>query len=92
MSAPAATADVNIHLRARPQDRELIDRAAEVVGTNRSQFMLLAALSEARNVLLDQTIVRVDPETHAQFVAALDAAPDSEGYRRLMNARPPWSA
>jgi len=91
MSAPTATADVNIHLRARPQDRELIDRAAEAVGANRSQFMLLAALNEARNVLLDQTVVRVDPDTYAQFVSALDAAPDSEGYRRLMSARPPWT-
>jgi len=90
MSGQTIIADVNIHLRARPQDRELIDRAAEVVGANRSQFMLLAALNEARNVLLDQTVVRVDPETYAQFVAALDAAPDSEGYRRLMNARLPW--
>ena len=91
MSGQAATADINIHLRARPQDRDLIDRAAEAVGANRSQFMLLAALSEARHVLLDQTVVRVDPDTYAQFVVALDAAPDSEGYRRLMNARAPWA-
>jgi len=39
-------AEVNIHLRARPQDRDLIDCAAGLVGANRSQFMLASALKE----------------------------------------------
>jgi CBS-domain-containing membrane protein len=39
-----ATAEANTHLRARTQDWDIIDRAAELVGANRSQFMLASAL------------------------------------------------
>ncbi|MGO9673309.1 MAG: DUF1778 domain-containing protein [Methylocella sp.] len=44
MNERATTAEVNIHLRARARDRNLIDQAAELVGANRSQFMLASAL------------------------------------------------
>jgi uncharacterized protein (DUF1778 family) len=37
MTEPTTTAEVNIHLRARAQDRAIIDQAAEMVGANRSQ-------------------------------------------------------
>jgi uncharacterized protein (DUF1778 family) len=36
MSNPATTSEVNIHLRARSNDRDLIDQAAALVGANRS--------------------------------------------------------
>ena len=39
MKSASAPAEVNIHLRARAQDKSLIDQAAELVGANRSQFM-----------------------------------------------------
>ena len=60
MKEQATTAEMNIHLRARAQDRELIDQAAELVGANRSQFMLASALKEAKNVLLDQSTLFAD--------------------------------
>jgi uncharacterized protein (DUF1778 family) len=55
MKAQPASAEVNIHLRARPQDRRIIDQAAELAGLNRSQFMLASALKEAKTLLLDQS-------------------------------------
>ena len=93
MGNPDAIADVNIHLRARPQDRDLIDRAAELTGANRSQFMLAAALSEAKNVLLDQTTIHVDSATFNEIMDILDAGPteaQKEGLKRLMSAKLPW--
>jgi uncharacterized protein (DUF1778 family) len=60
MAKASHSADVNIHLRARPQDRKLIDRAAELSGANRSQFMLASALKEAKSILLDQTTIDLD--------------------------------
>ena len=46
--AQNATRDVSINIRARNAQRDLIDRAAEAIGKNRSDFMLEAACSPVR--------------------------------------------
>ena len=87
------SAEVNIHLRARETDRELIDRAAELVGANRSQFMLASALKEAKNVLLDQTTLHADAETFRKIMDWMDAEPsvsEAVGMERLLQAKAPW--
>src|ERR1700733_12689378 len=73
MKQQSAIAEVNIHLRARAQDKDLIDQAAELVGSNRSQFMLASALKEAKNVLLDQTTIHVDAKTFQKIMDWMDA-------------------
>jgi uncharacterized protein (DUF1778 family) len=86
-------AETNIHLRARPQDRDLIDRAAELVGANRSQFMLASAIKEAKNVLLDQSTIHVDARTFQQVMDWLDTPPapsETKGMHRLRHAKTPW--
>jgi uncharacterized protein (DUF1778 family) len=74
MSQRPSIAEVNIHLRARAQDRTLIDQAAELVGANRSQFMMASALKEAKNVLLDQSTLHVDAKTFQKVMDWMDAA------------------
>ena len=94
MKTDQPIAEVNIHLRARAQDRMLIDRAAELLGANRSQFMLASALKEAKNVLLDQTTLYVDSKTFQKVLDWLDApAPPVEeaGMKRLLATKAPWS-
>jgi len=94
MKEQAATAEVNIHLRARAQDRELIDQAAELVGANRSQFMLASALKEARNVLLDQTSLFADAKAFQKVMDWMDAAAtptEVAGMKRLLHAKTPWA-
>ena len=60
MTARAApTAEVNIHLRARRQDKDIIDQAAGLVGANRSQFMLSSAIKEAKNTSKPITLLVV---------------------------------
>jgi len=89
-----ATADVNIHLRARPQDRILIDQAAGLVGANRSQFMLSSAIKEAKAVLLDQTSVSMNAPTSQKTLDWMDAPVSAEeiaGMKRLMAAKTNWS-
>ena len=88
-TADATTYAVN--LRMRGDARALIDCAAKARGKSRTEFMIDAALRSAEEALLDQTLVRVDAETYAQFVAILDQPPDSEGFKRLMNVRKPWA-
>ena len=82
---------VTINLRASEQKRELIDRAAEAVGKNRSEFMLDAACREATSVLLDQRLFLLDETRFKQFVAALDKRPsDHSRLRRLLSSKAPW--
>ncbi|MFL9823871.1 DUF1778 domain-containing protein [Rhodoplanes sp. SY1] len=94
MTSDPALAETNIHLRARVRDRELIDQAAELTGTNRSQFMLASALKEAKAVLLDQTTVMADAKAFRSILDWMDSPPSREqedGVNRLMAVRPPWS-
>jgi uncharacterized protein (DUF1778 family) len=85
--------DAAINLRALPEQRELIDRAARLLGQNRSDFMLEAACERARDVMLDQVFFTLDAGKFRQFTAMLDAppAPDA-GLERLMAVKAPWDA
>jgi len=83
--------DAAINLRARPEQRELIDQAAQLLGKNRSDFMLEAACDKARSVLLDQVFFSLDAEKFRQFNKLLDAPPASNpGLERLMAIRAQW--
>lgn len=81
-----------VNLRIRDDVRALIDRAAKSHGKSRSDFMIDAARRAAEEALLDQTLVRVDQETYAHFLAVLDQPPSGEGFERLMRASKPWQA
>ena len=50
--------DAAINLRALPAQRDLIDHAANLLGKNRSDFMLEAACDKAQSVVLDQVFFR----------------------------------
>lgn len=89
-SPPSVTRAVN--LRVREDVRDLIDMAARVSGKTRSDFMIEAARQAAENALLDQTFIRVDAETYAQFMSILDQPPSGAGYERLMRAPRPWQS
>lgn len=80
-----------INLRALPQQRDLIDHAASLLGKNRSDFMLEAACERAQAVLLDQVFFKLDAERFRQFAALLDAPPSpNEGLKKLMAVKAPW--
>ena len=83
--------DVTINLRANRRQRALIDRAAESLGKNRSDFMLEAACREADAVLLDRRFFLLDEKTYRRFVTALDRPPsDNLRLRRLLTTKAPW--
>jgi uncharacterized protein (DUF1778 family) len=89
----AQTAEVNIHLRTRETDRQIIDQAAELVGANRSQFMLTSALKEAKRILLDQTTILADAQTFQKVMDWMDAEAtpdDASGMKRILDAGSPW--
>ncbi len=83
--------DAAINLRARPEQRELIDQAAQLLGKNRSDFMLEAACDKAQSVLLDQVFFKLDAEKFRRFTELLDAPPErNAGLERLLATKVPW--
>jgi uncharacterized protein (DUF1778 family) len=80
-----------LNIRVKPEDRGLIDRAAQLLGKSRTDFLLEAARRAAQDALLDQTLFKVSPKIHAEFIARLDAPPGpNETLRRTMTAPAPW--
>lgn len=85
--------DAAINLRALPAQRDLIDHAAQLVGKNRSDFMLEAACDKAQAVLLDQVFFGLDTDRFRQFNELLDAPPaPNPALERLMAVKAPWLA
>jgi uncharacterized protein (DUF1778 family) len=85
--------DAAINLRALPQQRDLIDQAAQLLGKNRSDFMLEAACDKAQSVLLDQVFFSLDDEKYRQFNALLDAPVQANpGLERLLTVKAPWAS
>jgi uncharacterized protein (DUF1778 family) len=84
---------VTINLRADHTKRALIDRAAERVGKNRSEFMLEAVCRQATEVLLDQRLFLLDEKAYKRFTDALDAPPsENKRLKRLMMSKAPWES
>ena len=80
-----------VNLRVSADDRDLITRAAEALGKNRSEFMLDAARHAARDALLDRALFRLDSDRFDAFVALLDAPPAAnEKLKRLLTTPSPW--
>lgn len=83
--------DASINLRALPEQRELIDRAASLLGKNRSDFMLEAACERAKAIVLDQIFFTLDENRFREFTALLDSPGDANpGLERLMAIKAPW--
>jgi uncharacterized protein (DUF1778 family) len=80
-----------LNIRIQAEERSLIDRAARVRGTNRTDFILDAARRAAEEVLLDHAFLSVSPRAHAEFLARLDApARPNERLVRTMRSPVPW--
>jgi uncharacterized protein (DUF1778 family) len=93
MLTTANLAEVNIHLRARAEDKNIIDQAASLIGANRSQFMLASALKEAKNILLDQSTIHLSAKEFNAVMDWMDKAPSAEakkGMKRLAQTKVPW--
>lgn len=90
MTAAAPKRDT-LNLRVKPSDRSLIDRAAEVTGKTRTDFILDATRRAAEHALMDQTHFVVSEEVYAEFLARLDAPPaPNDRLIKTMNTPAPW--
>jgi uncharacterized protein (DUF1778 family) len=90
-SKPGETRGETINLRVSRGQKTLIDRAAEALGRNRSDFMLEAACREAEVVLLDRRYFALPAEEFKRFTAMLDKPPASNPrLARLLKTKAPW--
>jgi uncharacterized protein (DUF1778 family) len=67
-------------------------QAAELLGSNRSQFMMASPLKEAKNVILDQTSIYVDNKNFQKVFDLIDAPATQEqlgGMKRLTAIKSP---
>ena len=80
-----------LNIRIQPKVRSLIDRAAALVGKNRTDFVLDAARHAAEDTLLDLTIIVAGAKAYAEFLERLDAPPQpNERLRRSLQTPAPW--
>ncbi len=82
---------VSINMKAEPQVRNLIDRAAKLLHCNRTDFVLEAAIARAEEVILDQQLISLDDEQYQRFIEALDAPPaTTPRLRKALERKAPW--
>lgn len=90
-AATASSKRETLNIRIKPEERGLIDRAAQSQGKNRTDFILDAARLAAEEALLSQVVLSVSPEAYTQFLARLDQLPDpNERLRKTMQTPAPW--
>jgi len=86
-----ATKREALNIRIQPQIRELIDRAAQLSGKNRTDFVLDAARRAAEDALLDRAVLTVGPKAYRQFLARLDAPPrPNKRLLKRLQTPAPW--
>ncbi len=74
-----------INLRASPEAKALIERAAALTGTSLSSFMLQNAYEAAQRLVTQHEIITLSDQDRDAFLAALDApAEPNEALKSLM--------
>ena len=91
MNRPEPKKPVSINIRAKAAQKDLIDQAAERLGSSRSEFMLQAACLAAEEVLLDQAFFSVNEEAFEKLQTLIDEPlPPTDRLRRLLKTKAPW--
>jgi uncharacterized protein (DUF1778 family) len=87
-SAQPSTESARINLRTSPEAKALIERAAALMGTTVSGFMLQNAYEAARRIVADNETLVLSQQAFAAFVAAgEDLSEPNEALRALMARR-----
>ena len=85
-SAPRESARIN--LRTSPEAKALIERAAAIMGSTVSSFMLQNAYDAARRIVADKDTLMLSHEAFEAFVADCEKpAKPTRSLRKLMALR-----
>jgi uncharacterized protein (DUF1778 family) len=84
--------DKRLEVRTTLEERNLIDRAVDVVGTDLTSFVVTNLLDASRQVLADRDHFALDGEAASQWNKLNEMpARDLAGLHRLMNRPSPFS-
>ncbi len=81
----AKTAPLNIRIDL--ETRDLVDRAANASGQNRTDFMLTTLRERAMEVLLNQTLFTLSGANWAMFIETLDDPPPPNAKLKALLSR-----
>jgi uncharacterized protein (DUF1778 family) len=73
MASTAKRKDHPLSMRLPETDIAMIDRAADLRGRSRTDFVRDAAVRAAEEVIMESTLVRMSPEGFEAFMAAITA-------------------
>ena len=83
--------DTVINVRLSKALRDQIDRAADVLGKTRSEFILESARTHATDVLLDRRLFTLNTDQYEAFIRALEQPPaPTDKLKRLFASKSPW--
>lgn len=75
-STGSATESARINLRTSPEAKALIERAAAIMGSTVSSFMLQNAYEAARRLVAEQEVITLSDRDRDAFLAALENPPE----------------
>ncbi len=70
--AVTAGRELRIPLRVKPEQKALIERAAEARGLTVTDFVLSLALREAEIAVTERRLFTLDPDAYDHFLAVLE--------------------
>lgn len=86
--ALTVTDSARINLRTSPEAKALIERAAAIVGSSVSSFMVQNAYEAARRIVTDKDTLILSQQAFDAFIAACDNPPEpTEALVKLMALR-----
>lgn len=86
-----ATAETQMQIRLKSEEKAKIRQSADLSGVNASQFVRDAALIEAQHVLADRKQFTLDDDRYNAFLDALSESPKpNEALNKLLHTSAPW--
>lgn len=83
----------SMSLRIDRETQCLIDRAAEALGQNRTEFLLSTAREKAVEVLLDKKFFVLEESDWNSFLNVLDNPPPAnKKLKSILSNTPPWES
>jgi uncharacterized protein (DUF1778 family) len=88
MSNSRSSESVRINLRASPEAKAMIERAAALMGTTVSGFMLQNAYEAARRIVAESDTLMLSQRDFEAFAETIENPPEpNEALRELMARR-----
>ncbi|HTR68992.1 MAG TPA: DUF1778 domain-containing protein [Mycobacteriales bacterium] len=92
MTTPTRRRSRRLELRTTPEERELLERAVAVTGTDLTDFVVTQASLAAQRVLTDRTEFTLSPDAHSAWEEINDRPARSlPGLRKLMRRPSPFT-